>query len=227
MKSPQFACLALAAAFGLAAAALPARADSISASVVLNTSGLTGGGPFEVNFQLNDGSGSGDGNNTLTLSNFDFGTGSAGSVDTANSSNYSGTLASGFTLKDTLAFNNVAAFFTPGNQISFDLTDSYTSLDSPEPDDFVFQIYDGVNLIPTTATDGTDSLIELNITTTPSPLLYGGDGSDGNGASFGTAAPTFTPSPATVPEPAPLLLLATGLGLLLAFRARRSMPAGR
>lgn len=223
MHSPRVLCLALAAAF-FSAAALPARADSISAAVTFNTSGLTESGPFELYLQLNDGSGTGDGNNTLSLTNFNFGAGgAAGSMDAVNSSGgYSGSLSAGLTLNDSQPFNAVAAFFTPGSQLSFNLTDTFTSLDSPIPDTFAFALIANGVAVSTTATDGSDSLIEFNFdASSATPLVYA-DNAPGDTA--GTPTAQLQNPPATVPEPATLELLALGLalgGLILAGARRK------
>jgi hypothetical protein len=211
--SPKLLAL-LASGLALALAASPARADSITSAVTVSTTALSGvTGPFELYFQLNDGSQTGDGNNSVTLSNFSFGGGAAGAIDTGNSYGAYSDVVDGLgnftslSLTDTQAFNGVLAFFAPGSQISFELQDTFSSIDTPTPDEFGFAIVaNGVQLATTDPTGG-DSLADLTFdSATPTVYTYG--------------------IPSAVPEPPTLILAFTGL-LLAGFFGLRRRAAGR
>lgn len=210
----------------LVAFALPALAGTITANVAVNIGGLSAGnGPFELYFQLNDGSMSGDGNNTLALSAFNFGDGSFTGTDTANSSNYTGSASGTVTLQDTQAASAYLAFFTPGtgtNQLTFTLTDTWTSLDSPTPDGFALQILNSSTLSPLASSDsdGSGSLVTIGFTgASPDLATYQDQAPDDT---LGTPAATLQNQPSTVPEPASLLLLLSGLALA-GFVFRRNL----
>ncbi len=222
MKNLAILLKAAAPAAGLALlltlAVRPARADSITANVTVNTSGFVGSADtFELFFQLNDGSGSGDGNNTVSLSNFAFGAGgSGGAVDAVNSYGaYSGTLASGLSMTDSQAFNAVAAFFTPGAQLTFQLQDTFTSIDSPTPDEFAFAIIDNGVPLNTSDPSGSGSMFDVNFTSaSPTPDIYT-DATD-------SITPTLAVAGAnTVPEPSTWALLSSGLALLAGLAEKR------
>jgi hypothetical protein len=209
---------ALAAGLALTLASRPARADSLTANVTVNTSAFVGSADsFELYFQLNDGNGTGDGNNSVSLSNFAFGAGgSGGAIDPAYSSgNYSGTLAGGLSMTDSPAYNSVAAFFTPGALLSFQVQDTFTSIDSPTPDLFAFAIID--NGAPLNTSDPTlsDNMFDINFTSaSPTPDIYT------------DATDNITPTVAlagtnTVPEPSTWALLGSGLLLLAGLGEKR------
>ncbi len=195
-----------------------ARAGSITETVTVNTTSFVGStNPFEVFFSLTDGSGSGDGNNTVTLSGFSFGSGgSAGAVDTGNTSNAAGDLASGVTMNDANFSDSFAAFFTPGSSLSFTIADAFTSLDSPTPDMLSFALVDNGALLTTNDPSLNDNLLTLTLdSATGTTVVY----TDQN-ASDSVGTPTVG-SPVSAPEPHAWMLLIAGLGLLgIASRSR-------
>jgi hypothetical protein len=222
----------------LAAAFSPARADTIF-TVTLNTASLAGSpgssaGPFDLAFQLTDGSGLGDTNNTATLRNFQFGGGSAGACP-ANCVGFggaSGSAASSIVLTDTTFFNALVEGFTPGSTLSF-LVDLTTNVDSGgTPDTFAFSLLDSSGFsIPTLDSSGADSLLTVTLDSAkPAILAYGSDVSrltnGGSGVALSLAAPTIgSPGGPSVPEPGTLLLVTIGFaGLILAQRKPLKRP---
>lgn len=195
-----------------------ARAGSITETVTVNTTSFVGStNPFEVFFSLTDGSGSGDGNNTVTLSGFSFGSGgSAGAVDTTNTSNAAGDLTSGVTMNDANFSDSFAAFFTPGSSLSFTIADAFTSLDSPTPDMLSFALVDNGALLTTNDPSLNDNLLTLTLDSASGTTAVYTD----QNASDSVGTPTVG-SPVSAPEPHAWMLLIAGLGLLgIASRSR-------
>jgi hypothetical protein len=195
-----------------------ARAGSITETVTVNTTSFVGStNPFEVFFSLTDGSGSGDGNNTVTLSGFSFGSGgSAGAVDTANTSNATGDLTAGVSMNDANFSDSFAAFFTPGSSLSFTIADAFTSLDSPTPDLLSFALVDNGALLTTNDPSLNDNLLTLTLDSASGTTAVYTD----QNASDSVGTPTVG-SPVSAPEPHAWMLLIAGLGLLgIASRSR-------
>src|SRR5437879_5426013 len=92
-------------------------------TVSLNTAMLQGhpASPFSIAFQLTDGSATGDSNNTITISAFNFGGGNAsGSPNTLGG--VTGSLNTKVALTDSLFLNYFIQPFTPGTQLSFQVS---------------------------------------------------------------------------------------------------------
>lgn len=164
-------------------------------AVWLDTSGLVGdaAGPFTLDFILRDGSGTGDANNTIHLIDFNFGEGS-------------------FTLPDPISHSKTQEVLFPQlNKLSFKI-DTTNNPASPESDSFIFKILDkDGNPIPTTDPTMNNSFLTIVLYPAPGAVSTYGmpDGTVG--------APTVQLlSPTNVPEPPTSLLLAIGLGGLLA-----------
>ncbi len=168
-------------------------------TVSLDTSNLVGNaaGPFTLDFILRDGSGTGDANNTIHLIDFNF-------------------LEGSFTLTGTN--NETTVPFTqsgePLKKLSFRV-DTTNNPNIPESDSFIFRILDkNGNPIPTT--DPTMNNSFLTIVLYPAPGAVSTYGTP-DGAPITIGAPTVQLlSPTNVPEPPTSLLLAIGLGGLLA-----------
>jgi hypothetical protein len=187
-------------------------------NVSLNTSNLisANGGPFYLDFQLNDGSQLGDGSNSVKLSNFNFGSGSAGGV--------TGSLGSSVTLKDTSNFNEFYQAFTPGASLSFTVSSTAVFTGST-PDSFSFAILDKLLFnIPTLDPGLTDSLAILNITGPNSVVKTYAENNAipivASGGSLNLPAPAIVP----VPEPATYGLIGAGVLLCTAIWRRRNRP---
>lgn len=211
--------LALAAAW--LAAPPAARAGTIVETVTVNTSSFVGSAnPFEVYFTLTDGSGTGDGNNAVNLTGFDFGAGGAGgAVDAANTVNASGDLIAGVSMNDATFSDTFAAFFTPGSSLGFTLSDTFSGLDAPTPDELAFALIDNGAPLNTTDPSGNGNLVTLTLDSeTGTTALY----TDTN-----TLDSVGTPNvgaPLSTPEPPGWMLLAAGLGLLLGLAPWRRNP---
>ena len=202
-----FAVLVLA----LAAAGVPARADSFDVS--LNTSSLSG--TQILAFGLVNGGGGVD--NTVTLSDFTFGGG--GPVPPAD---YLGTTGVSGDLSGTISMDDsggTALFdeeFNPGSTISFLLTTT-NNFAGVTPDAFSMYVCDtSFNCYSDDPSGAGDDLM-LNLsggTLSPSSFaLY-------TGSAQGLPAPVVTSATAGVPEPSSVFLL--GLGIcVLALGARR------
>jgi hypothetical protein len=198
-------------AFVVTAGQNSANASSITGSVSLNTSILSG--PFELAFILTDGSGTGDANNAVTLSNFVFGVGgSPGAVDPSLSlGGESGNLVSGVSLFDSSFLNIFASSFTPGSSLTFDFGLSTVVDPGGTPDQFSIVLLrsDGT-VVHTVDPSGVNSLLIVNIDSIhPSIVTF---------ASDLTPAPTVSES-TPVPEPSSLVLFATGLLCILGLAA--------
>jgi hypothetical protein len=194
----------------------PARAGAIDASVSLDTSGLSG--LFELAFVFTDGSGTGDANNTVALDHFFFGSGgSAGGVDSLlTTGGGTGTLGTAVTLVDSDFFNILAATFTAGSELSFDIRLT-TSVDAGgTPDQFSIALLQANGAqIATTDPGGANALLSIDI--------------DSGRPAFRAFASDLTPAPivmlpATVPEPSSLPLLVVGLALVLRLAPKGPRP---
>jgi len=189
-----------------------ARANGILETVTVDTSALPTSPESEVVFYLIDGSGTGDGNNTAMLTSFGFGGGSAGAVDSLNSTGgFSGDMASGVSITDSSFPNVLAQFFNAGSQISFVLNLS-TNVDAgPTPDQFGFAILDpSGNPIPTSDPTGDNNLMVINVdSSSPATVSY---------SDLVTVAPVGT---AATPEPSSALMLGAGMFVLVLLSRRR------
>jgi hypothetical protein len=181
------------------------RADFIF-GVTVDTSALVNNsrGPFQIDFQLVDGSGTGDGNNTAKISNFQFGGGSARGSPTLIGGAL-GSLSAGVTITDTSFLNEMFQPFNAGSTLSFKV-DLTTNVDTgPTPDLFSFALLDntGANII-TSSPD--NAFVEVNISPPLSVQAFSSEQTD-------KTAPVPTPEisfPQAVPEPASIILMALG-----------------
>ena len=218
--------LASTAAFSLASAS---RADQ-TYHVNFDTSSLpTGAGPYSIDFQLFDG---GDlSNNTASITNFSFGTGSAPANDASvgGTGTFSGGIVAGaVNLADDFTSNEFYETFTPGNNLSFDVTLS-TNVDSgptSSPDEFTFSILDSASApIPTLDPLGADTLAVVEISDTPTVTTFPTDPSrtlsDGI-TTLAIGAPTVTNPVPEASSFASLGLLLVGLGAFAVRRTRRA-----
>jgi hypothetical protein len=217
-----FGWLLLLAAILAASSPQIARADTV-VNVSVDTSSLGATPGAEIFFILTDGSGTGDANNTATLTNFALGLGSVGAVDSLNSTgNVTGSMTTGVTLVDGSFLNVFGQLFTPGTSLSFslDLTSKVDS--SGTPDQFSMVILDSTgNPLPNSDPLGFGNLLVINIdSANPVVNNYAPDL-----VTLGSAPPPPPPPPppVTAPEPASFLLLATALGGLAIFQARRAL----
>ncbi|HWA24733.1 MAG TPA: NF038129 family PEP-CTERM protein [Lacunisphaera sp.] len=121
---------------GAAALAVAGRATLVT----LNTSSLTAGGTYYVDFQLNNGSGGAG--NSAAISGFTFGGGGVFTpTDIGLIGGAAGDLSSTVWLNDSSPFNEFFQAFTAGSSLSFDLRLS-NNVDAPIPDIFGFAILD-------------------------------------------------------------------------------------
>ncbi|HEY6826370.1 MAG TPA: hypothetical protein VI259_05915 [Gemmatimonadaceae bacterium] len=192
-------------------------ATPFTGSVQLDTSLLAN--PFEIAFVLTDGSGTDDGNTTVTLDNFAFGGGSAGAVDaTLTSGDVSGTLGSGFSMRDSSFIGIIAAAFTPGTALSFDFLVDWTPEVVDAPDLFAFVLL-GIDGTPIATTDpsGADALMTIESGVTPTPLVrtYTGDL---------TPAPLVATNGVDEPGTISMLLVALIASVNARRRSRKEMP---
>jgi hypothetical protein len=171
----------------LALMALPAisSAATINYNVQFNTSGLSAGGSYYLDFQF-----IGSDGNTVDLGDFSYGGGSgpAGPIE-----------------MDTLTsfFNEVTDPFTAGTALDFQVAS--TNIAPPVggfPDELSFFILDG-SQNPLTTLDPADSYFYFDVNGgTPDIQTFSGSG---------VGAPLITVAPA--PEPGTILTMAIGLGL--------------
>ena len=202
-----------------------ASAADLLYHVSLNTTPLisSAAGPFYVDFQLNDGAGTGNGNNTALLTGFTFGGGSATGA-TFGDGGFSGSLTTSVKLTDTSAFNEFYQRFTAGSTLDFNLILTTNLNINLIPDLFSFAILDSsLANIPTFSPGLSDSLLLVNIDSTPTVEAYAANGSiapSAGGAGIALAAPSLT----AVPEPSTygLFGVACLVGLAVWRRRRRS-----
>jgi len=193
----------LLAGAGVLLGAPAGHATTFNYNVFVNTAGMAGSpaAPFSLDFQLTDGSGTGDGNNTATVSGFNFGGGGplGGAFGT---SGVSGDLGSSVSLTDSSPFQFPYEFyqgFTPGATLSFNVAITGNTDAGPTPDGFSFAILDN-NLANLPTTGIGDSLVEINLGTTPQVTIGQGTGPQGISVSVVAA-----------PEPSTNALAALGL----------------
>lgn len=195
--------LQLPLAFALASAA---KADIYT--VTLNTSPLTGNGPFKLDLQFLDGSGTpGDlNNNVVTLTSFAFGAGGSALGSGTATGGASGGLTAGVTLKDTVFFNEYIENFTPGSLLSFTLNATNNADPGGTPDLFTLAILDSLGSeLPTTGPAEEFLDIALTSGTNAQDSEFG----SAPGGAFSLGAPSAqlqNPSPSPVPEPSALSL---------------------
>ena len=204
--------------FGLAAGAalwavIPARADTASFDVSLNTSALSG--TQTLAFGFTDGDGAVD--NNITLSGFSFGGGTALGTPTYVGAGVSGDLAAGVALNDSDFSSLFTQQFTAGSTLSFLMTTT-NNFAGGTPDAFAMYVCDA--LVSTCYSDdqGTGAMLTLNLlgsALSPSSFTLNG-ASDQN-----LPAPLVTTPSTNVPEPASVLLLGFGLALLGLMTCRR------
>jgi hypothetical protein len=184
--------------------------------VVVDTTALLGhaAGPFEIEFQLNDGSGTGDGNNSAFVGGFQFGGGSIGVSGPTAVGGVTGSLNAGsFQLSDTSFYNSVFQQFVPGTTLSFDVHQTTQADGGTTPDQFSFSILDcGHSPIPTTGPG--DALFTVDIQGEP-PLVqtFGGDSArtplcGGNSIPIPPPTITVVPESPLNPEIGAVLMLA-------------------
>jgi hypothetical protein len=193
---------------------IPAKADTTSFDVSLNTSALSGTQTLAFGFTNGDGAV----DNNLTLSGFTFAGGSALGTPSYTGSGVSGDLTAGVALNDSDFSSLFVQQFTAGSTLSFLMTTT-NNFAGGTPDAFAMYVCDA--LLDTCYSDdqGTGAMLVLNLTSTalsPSSFIL-------NGATDqGLPAPVVTSPSSSVPEPSNLQLLAIGLPLmcLLTLRAR-------
>jgi hypothetical protein len=174
----------------LALIALPAiaSASSLSYDVQFNTSGLSAGGSYFLDFQF-----IGSNGNTVDLDEFSYGGGSgpAGPIEMDTITNF---------------FNEVTDPFTAGGTLNFQV--STTNIAPPAggfPDELSIFILDG-SQNPLTTLDPADAYFYFDVNG-GSPDIQTFSGS-------GVGAPSIAPAaPPGVPEPGTMLTMVMGLGL--------------
>lgn len=199
----------------------PACADTFNIS--MNTSPLIGdvAGPFELVFELTDGTGGGDGNNTVILSRFSLGPGGSSGAPTTFGA-VGGDIDSAFTFVDSSFLNYLIQPFSPGPTLNF-IIDTTDNVDvGSVPDGFVFFITDRTgNPIPTEAGPFADMFLTVTFDSShPSIETFASDSGRipaGGGGPISIAAPEAT----VVPEPGMFFLFPLGLAWLVGFRAMR------
>lgn len=192
--------------------------------ITLATSSLVSNsaGPFALDFQLISGDTTTGVVNTASLTDFSFGNGGSAGTGSpfVNSGNVSGNLASAISLNTSNSFfNEYSQYFTPGNQLTFQLTLT-GNIQPSTPDEFSFQLIDGTSTeVSTSDPSGGNSLFTIDITdSAPVALAYAltGDGLN--------IVPLVSPATSAAPEP-PALLLLSAAGFVLAF-VRRMQAVG-
>lgn len=217
MSSRRFPGIMIAVAFALLPT-LWARAGIVF-NVTLDTAPLVGhpSGPFQIDFQFNDGDGVA--NNSAVIDQFAFGGGSA-TGNPATTGGASGSLSTQVNLADSSFFNDFIEGFTPGSTLSFRVNLS-TNFAGGTPDQFSFAILDSNGFeIPTSDPLFTNTLIRIDLdSANPTVQSFVPDPQSFPGAT----APVIAfgqPNGNPVPLP-PALLLALPLGLLVVNAARR------
>ena len=121
-----------------------------------DTSALSGFvGPFQLDFQLTDGSGTGDGNTSLTVDDFVIDGASAPGIAAAS-------------MTDSAFFTEVMRGFVPGGTLRFDLSGSFGVDTDPTtgtvtPDEFSLAILKGDGTeVPTTDPSGALLLVDFD-----------------------------------------------------------------
>jgi hypothetical protein len=197
------------------------RAD-VTYSVSLDTSNYDGSqGPFNIDFQLNDGStGDGVSNNTATITDLTFVggglTGSASYAGSASGDPTAVTAASGLVITDSGLLNDFNQTFTPGASLTFMLdltTNTSASETAGVPDAFSFTV-NGNNFASTAA------VLQIDITGNPPTISTDSGGALGDGTV--TAAPVILGPQGALPEPSTFALMGFGfVGLVGGGRWRR------
>jgi hypothetical protein len=190
----------------------PALAQTGHFSVTLDTRALIGSaaGPFQVGFQLADGSETQDGNNAVVVSNFQFGGGLPALPVCSDYQNAIGDLSSSISLTDLGYFAICEQGFVPGSTFSFDV--AYTNnVDSPGPaDEFVMVILDK-NSVPIPTAAGV-ALLQVDFNSA-NPLIqvFAGDPTQPEAANggWGIPIPAPTVSGVALPPSIPILLAPT------------------
>ncbi len=181
----------------LALTALSCASANNILNVRVDTSGLTVGGAYFMDFQF-----IGSDGNTVDLSNFAYGggTGPAGPLEMDDIANF---------------FNELTPSFTAGTVLNFAITT--TNIGPPSgsaPDELSFFLLDRNGNVLTTSDRVADAFFYLYITGAhPDIQTFGGSG---------VGAPILTSSapPAAAPEPGTLVMLAIGFGLAALRRLR-------
>jgi hypothetical protein len=195
--------IALLALSGLAAA------DSLA--VLVNTQGLqfNPAQPFTLAFYLNNGGGVDDGNTTVNISGLNAGGGSFG-LATLTGTSVSGDANTGIALSDAGDAPLFEQVFTPGSLLSFTLNFN-GGVDAGAPDLFGFLIEE----LHTTDPTQSDNLLTLQFDSAhPGPSLYTATTFVNGGNAVLGVTPVITP------EPASMVLLASGVGLIVARRRK-------
>jgi len=189
--------------------AFAAQAGSISLS--LNTTPLIGGAtaPYFVEFQLVDGDGLA--NSTVTVSGFGFGAGSPLGLVSAGGG-VSGDLSGAVTLTDSTFFSFFYQMFTPGDQLTFDI--SFDASGSPVvPDRFTFAILNSSFFeVPTTGAG--NELLGIDLKAPGTVEVYAGV----PGVDPQLGAPVITNG--EVPELGTSTLVIVGVAALIYIRKR-------
>jgi len=175
----------------LALIALPAiaSASSLTYNVQFDTSGLSAGGTYFLDFQF-----IGSNGNTVDLGDFSYGGGSgpAGPIEMDTITNF---------------FNEVTDPFTAGATLDFQVaTTNIGPAVGGFPDELSFFILDS-SLNPLTTPDPADAYFYFDVNGgIPDIQTFGGSG-------VGAPSITSAAAPPGVPEPGTMLTMAMGLGL--------------
>jgi PEP-CTERM putative exosortase interaction domain len=201
-------------AFGIAqthAIGLP-----FAGTVSLDTSQLSGS--YELAFVLTDGSSPDDANTTVTLDTFDFGSGSAGTVDIPDpTQDVGGSFATGVFLRDSQFFGVIGTTFTAGDALSFRFTIDSSPEAGDTPDLLSLVLLDSLgNPVQTPDPDDSDAILSFEVGVAPMPLVRTFPGEL-------TQAPLVVTS--SVPEPGTLVMLIAALMASTAVRIRSGKEA--
>lgn len=203
----------------LFAALLSATSVRAGTLFTLNTSGLTGPGPWSIGLQFVDGGVLN--NNTATLTNFALAGGVPGAVQTAIG--VTGDISSSVTFDNSVFFGQFIQDFTPGGTLSFQLALT-NNFDGAMPDQFSVQLFNNGNQIQTEDPGGSVMYVDLT-GSTPVYFTFASDPTSGYTIAAPTVTITAVPPPTGVPEPGGLFTL--GLALLGAgklLRRRNPQP---